>query len=182
MESNNFYEKIYSRFPQIYREEDSKIGLPLKRYLKSLDEGGYSDILDKTNNLLKLIDAQKRNELNISNIREVIASQYGIKLPNTQINDSFLDHFLNELPQIFKTRGSRDTLEYAVSLLTGFTSVITETPNEHNGINIHIDVIRNLGETTQFLPNEEVFADFLKIFVPFYTDIEVSYSSGTNLL
>ena len=181
MDSNNFYEKIYSRFPQIYREEDSKIGLPLKRYLKSLDEGGYSDILDKTNNLLKLIDAQKRNELNISNIREVIASQYGIKLPNTQINDSFLDHFLNELPQILKTRGSRDALEYTVALLTGFTPVITETPNEHNGVTIHINAVKELDGARQYLPNEEVFADFLKIFVPFYTDIEVLYSSGQKM-
>ena len=181
MDSNNFYEKIYSRFPQIYQEEDSKIGLPLKRYLKSLDEGGYSDILDKTNNLLKLIDSQKRNELNISNIREVIASQYGIKLPNTQINESFLDHFLNELPQILKTRGSRDALEYTVALLTGFTPVITETPNEHNGVTIHINAVRELDEVLQSLPNGEVFADFLKIFVPFYTDIEVSYSSGQKM-
>lgn len=181
MDSNNFYEKIYSRFPQIYQEEDSKIGLPLKRYLKSLDEGGYSDILDKTNNLLKLIDAQKRNELNISNIREVIASQYGIKLPNTQINDSFLDHFLNELPQILKTRGSRDALEYTVALLTGFTPVITETPNEHNGVTIHINAVKELDGAQQYLPNEKVFADFLKIFVPFYTDIKVSYSSGQKM-
>ena len=50
------------KLPQVYRDEDSKIGYPLKRYLESLIDGGYCDSIKDIEGIMSLVDPMTISE------------------------------------------------------------------------------------------------------------------------
>lgn len=60
LKSNTLADFLYNRkLPQVYRDMDSPTeGYPLKRYIHSLIEGGFADILTKCNDLTVLVDPE----------------------------------------------------------------------------------------------------------------------------
>ena len=57
--SKSMLDLLYNRkLPQIYRDEDKKLGYPLKRYLESLIDGGFCGSIKDIEGLMLLIDPE----------------------------------------------------------------------------------------------------------------------------
>lgn len=159
---------LYNRLPAVYREEDSKIGLPLYRYLQSLCEGGYSKVIDDNNNFLTLIDPEKCPD----SFFPYLYASFGLKYYNN-IDIKYHRKFLSNVGALLKRRGTKTVVRYIVATLTGY-EVDLFYERVYNGegkctgrilnINVHV---QSVDEYLSF-NSGDIIEGFLKSQLPFY--------------
>ena len=63
LDSGLFSEKIYDRFPLLYREEDVYQRYALKRYLQAATDGGFKPVIEEWNGITELIKRGRMRNL-----------------------------------------------------------------------------------------------------------------------
>lgn len=103
----------YKKLPQIYRDEDRKIGYPLKRYLESLIDGGFRGSIEDIEGILLLIDPESIPEKFFPYLLRSFGMQY---YPDIDI--SYQRKFLLNIGELIKRRGTYSCIQFLIKVLT----------------------------------------------------------------
>lgn len=151
IKSEELLNHLYNRkLPQIYRDEDSKIGLPLKRYLESLVEGGFKGAIEDIEGLLFLIDPKDIPE----RLFPFLCQSFGLEyFPDIDV--TYQRKFLLNLGELVRRRGTFSSVHYMIRALTGLESelslsgnnlnivLLAKTIDEMDNLEVSMDIVRN---------------------------------------
>lgn len=171
---NNLLNLLYSgKLPQIYREEDSKIGLPLRRYLESLVEGGYKGAIEDIEKTLTLFDPKAIPD----SMFPFLCKSFGLEyFPDIDV--TYQRKFLSNLGELVKRRGTFSSVHYLVRALTG---IECELSREGNTLNIVL-----LAATVEQMNNIEismtVVSSYVRSQIPYYLVPNISYRVSTQFI
>lgn len=169
LNSDEFGDKIYERFPKKYQEDDYFQNFSLKRYLQSLSEGGFKYTIEEANGLLNLKDPDTTD----SKVLPVLFKQFGLDVFNG-IPEQFLRYFLPRLSEAWTKKGSFSVIEFIASSLSGVKVTPKITYNEDD-IPL-VEVVFEMDYTlSDYFPDKEQFMRILENFLPFYCILDVLY-------
>lgn len=154
------FDLLYNRkLPQIYRDEDSKIGFPLKRYLEALVEGGYKGAIEDIQGALLLIDPNAIPE----NLFPFLCESFGIEyLPDIDI--AYQRKFLLNLGELVRRRGTFSSIHYMIRALTGLES---EMSLEDNTLNITL-LAKNVEQINRLEHSAGIIRNYIQTQIPYY--------------
>ena len=170
---------LYNRkLPKVYRDEDSKIGFPLKRYLESLIEGGYYGNIKDIEGIMTLIDPMTVPEEFFPYLCESFGFKY---FPDIDI--SYQRRFLSNIGELNKRRGTFSSVHYLTRSLTGLDSEITYS----DGLLNILLLAKNLEQLKDIDTSMTVISRYIGSQIPFYirpvitskVDASIIYSSPT---
>lgn len=166
MTSSEFTTYLYGRLPQIYRDEDQKIGYPLRRYLESLIEGGFSQIISGINEFITLIDPDKIPEEFLPHLCNSFGLTYFPDLDST-----YQRKFLSNVGEIMKRRGTYAGIHYLAKSLTGLESEL-EFRHDYEGETGNFLLIFIVSESARDFDNIEVsmkaIQEYVGYQIPFF--------------
>lgn len=170
LDSNNFGDKLYRRFPRKYQEDDVEQNYALKRYLQALADGGFKYSIDDVNGLLDLIDYTTTPK----EVLQYLFAQYGLEIFNG-IPEEYLRYLLPNLGEAWLKKGSTSVIDFIASVITGTisTSEIVMDEDENPSIRVSVDMGDKL---STYFPDNEQFKRLLEKFIPFYCDSTVVYT------
>lgn len=181
----------YQKLPEVYRTFDSSLGRPLYRYLQSLLEGGYADIIYNNtkgtrgiDNLLDMIDPQTCpaeflpyycKSMGIEWFQDLIIEREGID------PYYFIRTFLCNVGEIYKRRGTESVIKYIAKVLTSMdvkltynrvmTGSITKERTMWVELQAHTEEeIQNVGV------NSEIIQRSVNTQIPYYLTARVLYT------
>lgn len=109
LSENNFGDKIYGRFPAKYREDDLNQNLALYRYIQSLSDGGFSEVIKDINNLLNFLDYSNAPQ----SVLPIALKQYGINFEGLEnVPVKYLKRVYKAIGELVNSRGCLKALEY----------------------------------------------------------------------
>lgn len=170
LDSKDFGLKIYNKFPPKYREDDASQSYALQRFLESLSDGGFSHIIDDTNNLISLVNPNTVE----SKFLPILYKQFGLEISN-EIPENYLRYLLPKLGVAWSQKGTLSILEFITTSLSG-VKVSSELSYDENGdplITVFLEMDYNIGD---YFPDAEQFLKLLNMFLPFYVDKNLVYS------
>lgn len=169
-----FGQKLYSRLPAIYRTEDETNNFALKRYLESLSEGGYAKLINEMNGLLNIVDPEKTP----TKVLKHLFGQYGVTMFQG-VDEKLLRKLLQIISDVFARKGSKSTIYYIASILTGCECVINYTIE--NGVYM-LSISFEVEDKSQLLSeNDKAFLEsMLKDYVPFYWNMVFDSYIGSD--
>lgn len=182
-------EQLYSKLPNIYRVEDSRVRgtypLPLKRFLQVLGTG-YDFMEDKIEGLVNLYDIDNCPSEFLAKIVETMGFKFPYALPENEQR-----RFVKVLPYLYKTKGTTNSFEYLAREIFGTKSSTKAykqtykegmTPREWRTIFVEITTD---GEQLNLGRKEEYFRRFSELVRPVNTTLVVLlmiyYSDFYNL-
>ena len=181
----------YQKMPEVYRTFDAPLGKPLYRYLQSLLEGGYADLIYNStqgvrgvDNLLEMLDPQTCPEeflpfycksMGIEWFQDLIVEREGI--------DSyyFIRTFLSNVGEIYKRRGTESVVKYIAKTLTSM-DVKIKYKRIMSGITtkerqLWVELQANTEEEIQAVGlNSEVIKRFIDTQIPYFITSRVLYA------
>lgn len=171
---DTFGEKLYNRLPTLYRTEDVNNNLALKRYLESLSEGGFTKLINEMNGLLNIVDPEKTPH----KVLKYLFGQYGVTMFQG-VDEKLLRKLLQIISDILARKGSKSTIYYIASILTGCECVINYTIED--GIYL-LKISFEVEDESQLLSDTDksFLESILKDYVPFYWDIIFDSYIGYN--
>ena len=172
--SKEFVDFLYNRkLPQVYRDEDSKIGYPLKRYLESLTQGGFDGALKDINNLMLLIDPKAIPEKFFPYLCESFGLEY---FPDIDV--TYQRKFLINVGELVKRRGTFSSVHYMIRALTGLEA---ELSLEGNTLNIVL-----LAATLEQMNNIEIsmviIGNYIQTQIPYYIIPNITSRISTQVI
>ena len=172
--SKEFVDFLYNRkLPQVYRDEDSKIGYPLKRYLESLTHGGFEGALKDINDLMLLIDPKAIPEKFFPYLCESFGLEY---FPDIDV--SYQRKFLINVGELVKRRGTFASVHYMIRALTGLEA---ELSLEGNTLNIVL-----LAATLEQMNNIEIsmviIGNYIQTQIPYYITPNITSRIATQVI
>ena len=147
------------KLPQIYRDEDSKIGNPLRRYLESLVEGGYKGAIEDIKGTLFLFDPEAIPEYLFPFLCESFGLEY---LPDIDV--TYQRRFLLNLGALVRRRGTFSSVHYMIRALTGLES---ELSCKDNVLNITL-LAKNLNQVDSLEPSTDIVGNYIQTQIPYY--------------
>ena len=115
----------YHKLPEVYRKFDAPLGSPLYRYLQSLIEGGYADLISNSTkgyrgieNLLELIDPQTCPDEFLPYYCKSMGIDWFPDLVTKERGTYYLRTFLCNVGEIYKRRGTESVVSYIARTLT----------------------------------------------------------------
>ena len=183
IDKKKYTDYLYNKLPVVYRNEDSKLGNPLYRYLQSLCLGGFEKVIEDSNNFLTLIDPEKCPESIFPYLYESFGLEYYKDIPV-----EYHRKFLSNLGALMKRRGTNTAIRYLVATLTGFEVDLSyERRYNDKGecIGRFLDIVflvNTIEEATLVNPSVRVIEQFIKSQVPFYITPRVSALTSTPIL
>lgn len=109
LSENNFGDKIYGRFPAKYREDDLNQNQALYRYIQSLSDGGFSEVIKDINNLLNFLDYSNAPQ----SVLPIALKQYGINFEGLEnVPVKYLKRVYKAIGELVNSRGCLKALEY----------------------------------------------------------------------
>lgn len=121
----------YHKLPEVYRTFDEALGKPLYRYLQSLIEGGYAEVVNSTlkgkrgiENLLDLIDPQTCPDEFLPYYCKSMGIEWFPDLITEERGTYYLRTFLCNIGEIYKRRGTESVVKYIAKVLTEMDVVI----------------------------------------------------------
>ncbi len=181
----------YKKMPEVYRTFDEPLGKPLYRYLQSLLEGGYAELIYNNtrgergiDNLLSMLDPQTCPEeflpyycksMGIEWFQDLIIEREGID------PYYFIRTFLCNVGEIYKRRGTESLVKYIAKVLTSMDVKLKyqRVFNERRKTlerNLWVEVqaltqeeIENIGL------NSEVVKRYIDTQIPYYLTARVLY-------
>lgn len=171
---DTFGDKLYNRLPSLYRTSDSNNNLALKRYLESLSEGGFSKLIDEMNNLLNIVDPEKSPHKAL----KYLFSQYGVTMFQG-VDEKLLRKLLQIISDVFSRKGSKSTIYYIASLLTGCECVINYTIKDGTYL---LKISFEVEDESHLLSDADknFLESILKDYIPFYWDTTFESYIGHN--
>lgn len=159
---------LYNRkLPQVYRDEDRKIGYPLKRYLESLIDGGYYGIIKDIDGILSLTDPMTVPDEFFPYLCESFGLTY---LPDMDI--SYQRKFLANIGELVKRRGTFASVRYLTRALTGLDSELSYFEGDYKGQDgsyLFITLLaRNLEQLNSIDTSMEVIKNYISSQIPYY--------------
>lgn len=171
LNSDKFGEKIYSRFPARYQEDDIKQDYALKRFIFTANEGGFKYIIDDANGILNLIDPTTAP----IEVVKLMYEQFGVPMFNG-IPEEFLRSFLPNLGKSLDYRGTLTVIDYVASSITGVvTNSVVENDDTDNSSDLTITLELG-GSRMKFFPDYNQFMEIMENFIPFYCFLYVVYN------
>ena len=113
LNSNTFGDKIYDRFPEMYKRDDKETGYQLKRFIQTAGEG-FKCVIDEINGISDLRDNDKVD----SSILPVIYASQGLEVFNG-IPEPYLRNLIPLLNSLFSRKGSISAVDYLCSIISG---------------------------------------------------------------
>lgn len=170
LNDSDFGLKIYNRFPPNYREDDLSQKFALKRYLESINDGGFKPTIQDLNGILSIVDSGLCN----SSVIPFLYEQYGLEIFNG-IPEEFLRNFLPYLGDVWKRKGSIDTLEFITASMSGIrnSTQVTYDASGNPILTSRLEMDYNL---LDYFPDPEQFKRLMEKFTPFYCDLNIVYS------
>ena len=182
-----FTDSAYNKLPVIYRKMDEQIGKPLYRYLQSLIEGGYSDVIQGTDNLLDLVDPQACPDEFLPYYFKSMGIEWYPDMITEERGTYYLRTFLNNIGEIYKRRGTESVIKYIAKTLTEMDVELTYTRdfNEDLTTKARTMWVNILAETEEQIAKVEVSSKVIKRFidtqVPYYLTTVVTYVIKTDI-
>lgn len=171
---DTFGEKLYNRLPALYRTEDVNNNLALKRYLESLSEGGFAKLINEMNGLLNIVDPEKTPH----KVLKYLFGQYGVTMFQG-VDEKLLRKLLQIISDILSRKGSKSTIYYIASILTGCECVINYTIEDDMYL---LKISFEVEDESQLLSDADknFLESILKDYIPFYWDIIFDSYIGYN--
>lgn len=160
IKSEDLLRILYERkLPQVYREEDSKLKYPLKRYLESLIEGGFKGAIDDIEGLLLLSDPNSVPEHLFPYLCESFGLEY---FPDIDV--TYQRKFLLNLGELVRRRGTFSSVQFLVRVLTGLEAEIIR---EDNDLIITL-LAKTVAEASNLDVSINIIGNFIKTQIPYY--------------
>lgn len=183
IDKNSYVGYLYNKLPAVYREEDGKLGSPLYRYLDSLCTGGFSKVIEDSNNFLTLTDPEKCPEIFFPYFYESFGLKYFQDIPV-----EYHRRFLQNLGALLRRRGTKTAIRYLVSTLTGFeVEIAYDRRYDERGqcigrfLNIAF-LVHSIEEAISVTPSAKVIENYVQSQLPFYITPQVSALVSKELL
>lgn len=172
--SKSLLDLLYNKkLPQIYRDEDRKLGYPLKRYLESLIDGGFCGSIKDIEGVLHLIDPETIPEEFFPYLFESFGLEY---FPDIDV--SYQRKFLLNIGELVQRRGTFSSVQFLVKVITGLKAELSFKNNELG--------IVLLAETMEQLENIDtsmfVIGNFIKTQIPYYVSPVISSRIDTQFI
>ena len=168
LNSETFGDKIYDRFPEVYKRDDKLNNYALKRYVKTAGDG-FKCVIDEVNGITDLRDSDKVD----SKILPVIYSSHGLDIFNG-IPETYLRNLVPTLNPLFSRKGSISAIEYLCSVVSGILCTVEMSRfSENNQVNVLIDMDNTVQKN---FPNVEQLRRIVDEFVPFYCNVSLVFS------
>lgn len=163
----------YKKLPQIYRDEDKKIGYPLKRYLESLIDGGFYGSIKDIEGALQLIDPETVPEKFFPYLYESFGLEY---FPDIDV--SYQRKFLANIGELVRRRGTFSSVQFLTKVLTGLESELSYKDGELEIVLLAktVDQIDNI-DTSMF-----VIENFIKTQIPYLVTPVISSRISTQVI
>lgn len=179
---NSMLDLLYNKkLPQVYRDEDSKIGYPLKRYLESLIDGGYCDIIKDIEGIMSLVDPMTIPEEFFPYLCESFGLTY---FPDMDI--SYQRKFLANIGELVKRRGTFSSVQYLTRALTGLNSDLSYFEGDYEGQDGNYLFIVLLAKSLEQLKNididMEVIRNYIGSQIPYYVKPILSSRIDTQII
>lgn len=139
IDEKTFGDKLYSRFPLKYREDDVIQNNTLLRYFQALNEGGYALAITDLNGLLDLLDYSKAEK----SILPIILKHYGVNSDGIEEVPAIYQRRLYKvLGELVSSRGTLNTFKYAIEQILNLDALGTN-PFDSNTFSpgIYVSVI-----------------------------------------
>jgi hypothetical protein len=182
VQQDQFTEYLYGKLPAIYREEDSKLGLPLYRYITALVKGGLGKTLKDSNDFLKIIDPESCSE----EFFRIFYESFGYKYFE-DIDIKYQRKFLSNIGGIAKRRGSYASIRYIIRVLTGLEVDLVYNRVYNGGVTVSRDLTitllaNSIKQIEGMSTSVSVIGRFLENHVPFYVTLYINTSVATQVL
>lgn len=193
LNSEEFGQKIYDRFPIVYKSEDVKQNFTLKRYIQAIADGGFKPAIDEINGILELKDSNNTP----LDVLMLLYEELGLELFNG-IPELYLRYFFPQLADAWAKKGSLNAVKVVASALSGVKVSIEVHQSEEgmymsmlntnnvlnfdfvtnmysgNYVNVRLEMDYDVSE--HYFPDTRQFERLLKNFLPFYLDCFIIYS------
>lgn len=170
-----FGEKLYNRLPNMYRTADAENEYDLKRYLLSLNDGGFSKVIDEMNGLLDIPDPERTP----AKCLKYLFGEYGVTMFQG-VDEKLLRKLLQILADIFARKGTESVIFYISSILTGCECTLNYVKQD----GAYLLKISFEAEDEEHLlsdADKEFLESILKDYVPFYWNVVFdSYIASDN--
>ena len=163
----------YKKLPQIYRDEDSKIEYPLKRYLESLIEGGFKGSIEDIEGLLLLTDPKSVPESMLPFLCQSFGLEY---FPD--IGVTYQRKFLLNLGELVRRRGTFSSVHYMIRALTGLESELSLSGNTLNIVLL----ADNLEQMNSIEISMAVIRNYIQSQIPYYISPSISSRIDTQVI
>ena len=155
----------YKKLPQIYRDEDRKLGYPLKRYLESLIEGGFYGSIEDIKGLMLLIDPETIPEEFFPYLYESFGLEY---FPDIDV--SYQRKFLLNMGELVRRRGTFSSVQFLIKVLTGLEAELSFKDNELSIVLL----ARTIEQIDDIEISMFVIGNFIKTQIPYYVTPVIS--------
>lgn len=180
MDYGSFIDHLYyKKLPEIYRIEDLKQtpSTPLYRYLKSLGEGGFKEVISDIEGLYNLIDPSKCPDAILPFFMESFGLSY-----YEDIDPVYQRKLVSNIGELVKRRGTYSCVRYLARALTGMTVDMDRLQEENNvTLNVYLEA-----ETADQVANLDVgvlvLEKYLKYWVPFWLNVKVMPKLKTQFI
>lgn len=115
----------YKKLPEVYRAFDKPLGYPLYRYLQSMLEGGYADVVNNTTaglggieNLLDLVNPETCPDKFLPYYCKSFGIEWFPDLVTEERGTYYNRTFLCNVGEIYKRRGTEACVKYIAKVLT----------------------------------------------------------------
>lgn len=161
------------KLPQVYREEDGKIGLPLHRYLQSLVEGGYKGAIEDIEKTLTMFDPKAIPESLFPFLCESFGLEY---FPDIDV--TYQRKFVMNLGELVRRRGTFSSVHYMIRALTGLES---ELSREGNTLKIVL-LAENLEQMRNIEISMTIIGNYIQSQIPYYIVPEISSRISVQII
>lgn len=170
LDGSTFGDKVYNKFPAVYRNEDVENDLFLKRYIDALGEGGFSLVIEDANGITKLISPSETEDKFLPTLYE----SYGISVFNG-LPVKFLRSLFPYLSSLFSRKGSKSVISYLSSIILGARVKVEEDVNFKENYLLHLFVDVDSRIENDF-PDVGQLKRVLGFFLPFFCKVIISYT------
>lgn len=183
MTSKELVDYMYYRcLPKFYLEEDSKLGVPLYRYLQTLVYGGYAYNIESADKLMDLVNPETCPEEYVRILWESFGFSY-----YEGIGVEYYRRFLMNYGELVRRKGTYSGVRYMARVLTGLDVHLRYYRGEIFGVYGRYLIVGLLAEDEQDVETIkvklEVIESFISDFVPYYitTSVVLSMKANQNL-
>ena len=161
------------KLPQVYREEDSKIGYPLKRYLESLIEGGYKGAIADIEKILTLFDPNTVSDSLLPFLCESFGLEY---FPD--IEAKYQRKFVMNFGELVRRRGTFASVRYMIRALTGLESDLSK---EGDTLNIVL-LAANIEQINNMEISMVVVDNYIRSQIPYFVTPHITSRVATQVI
>lgn len=170
LNSEKFWENVYSFFPECYRAEDAENGYALRKYIEATCAGGFEKVIEETTKLMNLVDPDRVD----SKYLPYLYSSMGLTIFRG-IPEVYLRKLYPMLTTLFSMKGTVEVIEYLSTIVSGVKSEIDVSDNFNEDFSVDVRLEMDIDSSTGSLPDRELLLRIIREFVPFYCVVTIIY-------